>query len=486
MPTIAPDAAPAARPAVPAAVIAALTAIVGPRWVKHRRAELATYTMDGLPTHEAVPGVVVLPGTKAEVVEIVRLLHRHDVPFVARGAGTGLSGGALAEPDMVLITLTRLNRVLSVDPVRRRAVVQPGVVNARLGDAVGRFGLQYAPDPSSQAACTVGGNVAENAGGPHCLKYGVTTNHIAELEVVLADGEVLTIGSPSGEPWGPDLVGLFVGSEGMFGIALEITVRLVPIPPAVRTIMADFASLRRASEAVSAIIASGIVPAALEMMDQSCVRAVESSIYAAGYPTDAAAVLLVEVDGAAGAVDAEATQVEAMLRAHGARGVQSAADAAERARLWQGRKKAFGAMGRIAPDLAVQDAVVPRSALPDVLDAIAAIRDRFALDISNVFHAGDGNLHPNISFDRRDRALHARVQDASRAIMEACVRAGGSITGEHGVGSDKLDYMPLIFDEPTRDAMLAVRTAWDPRGRANPCKVLPTHSCREWRMGHVG
>lgn len=467
------------------ALLAELAAIVGPRWVKSRRAELATYTMDGLPTHQAEPGVVVLPGSKDEVVRIVRLLHRTGTPFVARGAGTGLSGGALAEGDAVLITLTRLHRILELDPVRRRARLEPGVVNARLGEAAAAHGLQYAPDPSSQAACTVGGNVAENAGGPHCLKYGVTTNHIVELEVVLPNGELVTLGSPHGEPWGPDLVGLFVGSEGMFGIAVEITVRLIPLPAAVRTLLADFSSVRQASEAVSAVIASGIVPAALEMMDQACVQAVESSIYAAGYPVDAAAVLLVEVDGPPVATAAEAAQVEALLRAHGARAVSCATEPADRARLWQGRKKAFGAMGRIAPDLAVQDAVVPRSALPDVLDEIARIRDAYALSISNVFHAGDGNLHPNISFDRRDPALHARVEAASKAIMEACVRAGGSITGEHGVGSDKLDYMPLIFDAATRDCMADVRRAFDPTERANPCKVLPMHQCREWRMGRV-
>ena len=460
-----------------------LERIVGARWVKHRRAELATYTMDGLPTHHSEPGLVVLPGSREEVVQIVQLLHRTGTPFVARGAGTGLSGGALAEDDMVLITLTRLNRILSIDPVTRRARLEPGVVNARLGEAAARHRLQYAPDPSSQAACTIGGNVAENAGGPHCLKYGVTTNHIAALDVVLPNGELLRIGSPHGDAWGPDLVGLFVGSEGMFGIAVEITVRLVPLPTAVRTLLADFTSLRAASEAVSTVIASGIVPAALEMMDRACVQAVESSIYAAGYPTDAEAVLLVELDGPEASTVAEAARVAGFLRDSGARNVVLAETAADRARLWQGRKKAFGAMGRIAPDLAVQDAVVPRSALPDVLDAIAAIRDQYGLSISNVFHAGDGNLHPNISFDRRDPALHARVQAASKAIMEACVAVGGSITGEHGVGSDKIEYMHLIFDQTTRDAMRDVRRAFDPLEKSNPCKVLPMHACREWRRG---
>jgi glycolate oxidase subunit GlcD len=461
-------------------LLAGLTRIVGRQWVRHRRAELATYAMDGLPTHESLPGVVVVPASPAEVREIMRLLHLVQVPFVARGAGTGLSGGALADRDAVLIALTRMNRILSVDPIQRRAVLQPGVVNARLSEAVLPFGLYYVPDPSSQAACTVGGNVAENAGGPHCLKYGVTTNHIVALEVVLPDGSVTRLGSTQGEPWGPDLVGLFVGSEGMFGIATEITVRLERIPESVRTMLADFSTVRGASEAVSSIIAAGIVPAALEMMDRACVAAVEASIYAAGYPTDAAAVLLVELDGQADAVDAEATTVREILTDRGAREVRSASSPGDRARLWQGRKKAFGAMGRIAPDLAVQDAVVPRSTLPAIMDQIEGIRREYGLTISNVFHAGDGNLHPNISFDRRDPATADKVRSACREIMAACVAVGGSITGEHGVGNDKLDYMPWIFDAETLGAMQAVRRAFDPTEMANPGKVVPVHACREW------
>jgi glycolate oxidase subunit GlcD len=462
-------------------LLAELGRIVGPRWLRHRRAELKTYAMDGLPTRESYPGVVVMPADADQVRAVVRLLYLAGAPFVARGAGTGLSGGAVAEPDAVLIALTRMNRILEVDRVRRRAVVQPGVVNARLSEAVAPYGLHYVPDPSSQTACTVGGNVGENAGGPHCLKYGVTTNHIVQLHVVLPDGSMVELGSPHGEPWGPDLVGLFVGSEGMFGIVTAITVRLEPMPPSVRTLLADFPTVRAASEAVSSVIATGIVPAAMEMMDRACVAAVEASIYAAGYPTDAAAVLLVELDGQPDAVDAEAELVEQILRSCGARSVRSASTAADRARLWQGRKKAFGAMGRIAPDLAVQDAVVPRSALPEIMDRIAEIRDRHRLSISNVFHAGDGNLHPNISFDRRDPDLVHRVHVACQEIMAACVAAGGSITGEHGVGSDKLDYMPWIFDPDTLGAMRAVRRVFDPTERANPGKVVPVHACREWR-----
>jgi glycolate oxidase subunit GlcD len=460
-----------------------LAKLVGRRWVRRRPAELRTFEADGLPTHSARPRLVVLPGTRSEVTEVIRALHRARVPWVARGAGTGLSGGALAESDRVLVVLTRLNHILSLDPVRRRAVVEPGVVNARLSEAALPFGLYYAPDPSSQSACTLGGNVAENAGGPHCLKYGVTTNHVVALTVLLPDGSLAQLGSPQGEAWGPDLVGLFVGSEGMFGIALEITLRLTALPQAVRTLLADFATIRQASEAVSAIIARGIVPAALEMMDQACIRAVEASIYAAGYPTDAGAILLVELDGQPASVAGESAEVEELLRQAGARTVRAASTPAERARLWQGRKKAFGAAGRIAPDLVVQDAVVPRSKLPEILERIMAIAAHYRLTVSNVFHAGDGNLHPNISYDARDPELTERVRAASREIMAVCVEAGGSITGEHGVGSDKLDYMPLIFDPESLGAMCAVRRVFDPEGRANPDKVVPVHYCQEWGRG---
>jgi glycolate oxidase subunit GlcD len=426
----------------------------------------------------------VLPADRDEVVQVVRVLARHGIPFVARGAGTGLSGGALAAEDAVLLVLTRLTRIHRVDPENRLAVVEPGVVNVRLSAAAAPYGLHYAPDPSSQTACTIGGNVAENAGGPHCLKYGVTTNHVFELEVVLPDGSVTTLGSANGEPWGPDLVGLFVGSEGMLGIATRITVRLTPVPQAVQTLLADFTALRTAGEAVSAIIGSGFVPAALEMMDRNCIGVVEASIYAAGYPTDAAAVLLVELDGAdADAVAAECVEVERLLRESGARTVRVARDEAERARLWQGRKKAFGALGRLSTDLLVQDTVVPRSTLPQVLEHVEAIGEAFGVQVANVFHAGDGNLHPNMAFDGSNGAEVERVERAAAAIVEACVAAGGTITGEHGVGADKLRHMPLMFDAETLGAMRAVRLVFDPAGIANPGKVLPLHACREWRMG---
>lgn len=466
---------------LPNLVIRALQGIVGPSWLKTATAELDTYASDGLPTRRAQPGAVVLPGSQDEIVRILRVLEHHEVPFVARGAGTGLSGGALASEDAVLIVLTRLNRILEIDIANRRAVVEPGVVNARLTTATARFKLHYAPDPSSQTACTIGGNVAENAGGPHCLKYGVTSNHILELTVVLADGTVIDLGSPNGDPWGPDLVGLFVGCEGMFGIATRIVVRLTPTPVAIRTMLADFTSIRQAGEAVSAVIATGTVPAALEMMDQNCVRVVEASAYAAGYPTDAAAVLLVELDGTCEeAVDAEARTVGDLLRESGARTVQVAHDPAQRARLWQGRKKAFGALGRISPDLVVQDAVVPRSTLPDVLERIDEIGKEHGLPVSNVFHAGDGNLHPNINYDRAQPDARKRVEQACADIMNVCIAAGGSITGEHGVGIDKLRYMASIFDADTLTAMRNVRRVFDPEERCNPGKVVPVHACREW------
>src|SRR6266404_4517895 len=433
-----------------------LAAIVGPKHVRAARAERITYAMDGLPTHRRLPEVVVLPGTREELIAVVRLLAALGVAFVPRGAGTGLSGGALADERSVLLVLTRLNRILRIDRDNRLAVVEPGVVNAKLGAAARPAGLQYAPDPSSQSACTIGGNVAENAGGPHCLKYGVTANHILALEVLLADGSLAEIGSPGGESWGPDLVGVFVGSEGNFGIATRITVRLTPLPRAVRTLLADFTGLRTAGEAVSAIIA-------------------------AGYPRDAAAVLLVEIDGRnSDAVVAETEVVTDLLRTSGARSVRSAATEAERERLWQGRKKAFGAMGRLSRDLVVQDAVVPRSALPHVLEAIARIAGGYGLTVSNVFHAGDGNLHPNISFDGRIPGLKARVEQASGEIMAVCIAAGGTITGEHGVGLDKLRYMPLIFDGDSLAAMRAVRRVFDPLERVNPGKVVLVHACREW------
>ena len=444
-----------------------------------RPAETFVYTADGLPGYRKQPTLVVLPGTRDEVIAVVRLLAKLQVSWVPRGAGTGLSGGALAD-GAVLLGLHRLRRVIAIDTENRTALVEPGVVNASLSRATASHGLHYAPDPSSQAACTIGGNVAENAGGPHCLKYGVTMNHVLALTVVLPDGRVTTLGSADGEVDGYDLVGTFVGSEGCFGVALDVTVRLTRNPEAVRTLLADFNSIDEAAQAVSAIVATGIVPAALEMMDRATIVAVEASIYAAGYPVDAAAVLLIEVDGLSVGIEPDVARIDAICRGHGARSVRIARDDAERARLWQGRKKAFGAMGRIAPHLIVQDAVVPRTKLPEVLREIGRIADANAVRVCNVFHAGDGNLHPNIAYNAADPDEAERVHRAMRDIMKLCVNAGGSVTGEHGIGLDKLEYMPLIFTEETLAAMCRLREVFDPERRANPGKVVPMRSCREW------
>jgi glycolate oxidase subunit GlcD len=453
-----------------------LADIVGAKHVLHRPAETFVYTADGLPGYRKQPMLVVLPASRDEVITVVRHLAKENVPWVPRGAGTGLSGGALAE-GAVLLGMHRMKRVIEIDPENRTATVEPGVVNANLSRITASHGLHYAPDPSSQAACTIGGNVAENAGGPHCLKYGVTLNHVLALTVVLPDGTVTSLGSADGETPGYDLVGTFVGSEGCFGVALDATVRLTRNPEAVRTLLADFMSIDAAAQAVSAIVATGIVPAALEMMDRATIVAVEASIYAAGYPVDAAAVLLIEIDGLAVGIEPDVERIDAICRTHGARTVRVARDEAERTRLWQGRKKAFGAMGRIAPHLFVQDAVVPRTKLPAVLADIGRIADRHGINVCNVFHAGDGNLHPCVAYSPADAE---RVHQAMREIMQLCVDAGGSVTGEHGIGLDKLEYMPLIFPDDTLAAMCKLRDAFDPERRANPGKVVPMRSCREW------
>lgn len=444
-----------------------------------RSSELLAYSSDGLPGYTKVPSIAVFPGTRDEVVAVVRELARAKAPFVPRGAGTGLSGGALAD-GVVLLGLHRLRSILAIDAVNQLAVVEPGVVNTVLSRHAAPFGLHYAPDPSSQAACTIGGNVAENAGGPHCLKYGVTLNHVVAVTAALPDGTVVTLGNAAGENTGYDLVGAFVGSEGCFGVALDITVKLQRNPQAVRTLLADFTSIDAAARAVSAIIARGILPAALEMMDAATIHAVEASIYAAGYPVDAAAVLLIELDGFEAGLDDDVTTVVSLCTESGARSVRVAKDDAERARLWQGRKKAFGAMGRVSPHLVVQDAVVPRTKLPSVLASIHEISTRHRVKVCNVFHAGDGNLHPNIGYDAHDPDESARVHAAMREIMQTCIDAGGSITGEHGVGMDKLAYMDQLFTPDTLEAMCDLRSVFDPDRRANPGKVVPVHSCREW------
>jgi glycolate oxidase subunit GlcD len=456
-----------------------LAEIVGERHVLSRPSELLVYNSDGLPGYRRQPSLAVFPGTREETIAVVRLLADEGLPFVPRGAGTGLSGGALAD-DIVVIGLHRLKKIISLDVENRRATVEPGVVNLRLNKHVAPHGLLYAPDPSSEAACTIGGNVAENAGGPHCLKYGVTLNHVLALTVALPNGEVVELGSKIGEQDGYDLRGAFVGSEGCFGLALDITVRLMPRPQTVRTLLADFMSVDKAAHVTSAIIASGIVPAALEFMDGPTIRVVESSIYAAGYPKDAEAILLIELDGLDAGVSADLETVRRICIEGGARNVKVARDDAERMKLWQGRKKAFGAMGRLAPHLIVQDAVIPRTRLPEILETIHAISEKYGVVVCNVFHAGDGNLHPNIAYSADDLDESERVHKAMIEIMRACIDAGGSITGEHGVGLDKMGYMEAIFSETSLNAMCELRGVFDPERRSNPGKVVPIHSCKEW------
>ncbi len=456
-----------------------LAEIVGDRHVLSRPSELLVYNSDGLPGYRKQPRLAVFPGTRDEAISVVKLLADEGLPFVPRGAGTGLSGGALAD-DIIVIGLHRLKEIISLDIENRRATVEPGVVNLRLNKHVAPHGLLYAPDPSSEAACTIGGNVAENAGGPHCLKYGVTLNHVLAMTVVLPSGDVVELGSKFGEQDGYDLRGAFIGSEGCFGLALEITVKLTQRPQTVRTLLADFTSVDAAARVTSAIIASGIVPAALEFMDGPTIRVVEASIYAAGYPKDAEAVLLIELDGLEAGVTADMEVVRRVCLDGGARNVKVARDDVERAKLWQGRKKAFGAMGRIASHLIVQDAVIPRTRLSEILETIHGISEKYGVLVCNVFHAGDGNLHPNIAYSADDPDESERVHKAMTEIMNACIDAGGSITGEHGVGLDKMGYMESIFSDNSLNAMCELRGVFDPDRRANPGKVVPIHSCREW------
>ncbi len=470
-------------------IIAQLREIAGRDAVTCDEDELLVYECDAMTTHRSRPLAVIFPRTTEQVSRIVKLLHENRIPFGPRGAGTGLSSGAIATgcekgDRAVVIEMARMNRILDIDYANRRAVVQPGVINIKLSQAVAARGYHYAPDPSSQTSCTIGGNVAENAGGPHCLKYGSTTNHILGLEVVLPTGEIINLGGAGADTVGYDLLGAFVGSEGTFGIATKITVRLTRTPQLVITLLADFLDINDASRAVSAIIAAGMLPAALEMIDKVTINAVEDSVYAAGYPRDAAACLIVELDGLSAGLETQANRAAEICRQHNARTVRAASSENERKRLWAGRKGAFGALGRVSPDLLVQDAVVPRTKLPDVLAKIYQIGAKHRLRLSTVFHAGDGNLHPNLNYDGRDADEVARVHAASKEIMKLCVDAGGSITGEHGVGVDKIDYMPMIFDQASLDAMLMVKEVFNPMGLCNPGKAVPAQRmCREYRKG---
>jgi glycolate oxidase len=450
-----------------------LETVVGPAGIVSSLEERRTYESDGLPGYKVTPGLVVLPETAEQVSRVVRLCHERRVPFVARGSGTGLSGGALPVAEGVLLVLSRMRRIVEVDLENRRVVVEPGVTNLAVTQRVASDGYYYAPDPSSQVVCSIGGNVAENSGGAHCLKHGFTVHHVVGLEVVLPDGEVVSIGAKAPDPPGYDLVGVFVGSEGTLGIATRITLRLLRRPEAVKTLLASFASTDEAGEAVSRIIAAGILPAAIEMMDALAITAAEAAVQA-GYPAGAGAVLIVELDGPTAEVDEQLAAVEAICRAAGSGERRIARSDEERALLWRGRKSAFAAVGRISPDYYVQDGVVPRTALPAVLRTIAGLAAAAGIRVANVFHAGDGNLHPLVLYDARVPGEAERAEELASRILDVCLEHGGSITGEHGVGTDKKAHMARMFTAADLDAMQLLRCAFDPRGLCNPGKVFPT------------
>ncbi|HEX6870901.1 MAG TPA: FAD-linked oxidase C-terminal domain-containing protein [Micromonosporaceae bacterium] len=433
-----------------------------------------TYESDGLTQYRAVPGLVVLPADSAQVQATVRSCLDHGLAWVARGSGTGLSGGALPHPDGVLIVTSRMRRVLEVDLISGRAVVEPGVVNLAVSQAVGGAGWFYAPDPSSQIVCSIGGNVAENSGGAHCVKYGFTVHHVTGLEVCTSDGELVWLGGgPAGETPGYDLVGVFVGSEGTLGIATKVEVRLLRQPEAVVTLLAGFASVAEAGAATSAIIAAGLTPAAAEIMDRLAIEAAERAV-AAGYPPGAGAVLIVELDGPAAEVSADEATVRRLCEQAGAVELRTAADPSARAAIWRGRRSAFAAVGRISPNYLVQDGVIPRTGLAEVLAEIEAMAAAAGVRVANVFHAGDGNLHPLVLFDAAVPGELDAAQRVSASILDLCVDRGGSITGEHGVGVDKAAKLPRMFSPDDLDTMQFVRCAFDPPGLANPGKIFPT------------
>jgi len=450
-------------------------------------AERRAYETDALTAHRILPGLVLLPADRSQVAPIVRACLRHGVPYVARGAGTGLSGGALPSESGLVISLARLNRILEVDPDRRTAIVEPGTTNLSISAAAGEYDLYYAPDPSSQVVCTIGGNVAENSGGAHCLKYGFTSHHVLAVEVVLPDGSVAVLGSddieaPCYDAPGYDLRGVFVGAEGTCGVATRIAVRLLRRPEVVRTLVADFPDVPSACDTVSAVIAAGIVPSAIEMMDNLAIRACEDAVHA-GYDRNAAASLIIELDGPAEECTELFEKVSAMCTAHGCARLRIAADAAERAAIWAGRKAAFAAMGRLSPEFLLQDGVVPRTRLAEALTGIAGLAAGAGLRVANVFHAGDGNLHPLVLY-RADAGQEPAAAALAAAIAELCVALGGSLSGEHGIGVDKACSMPEMFSPADLTAMDRLRAAFDPSGLCNPGKVFPTPAlCGESRAG---
>jgi len=472
------------RGVVTAEVTRALRRTLGRERVIATPEELIAYEYDGT-IERGRPQAVVFPETTEQVAAAVRVAAHFDVPITPRGAGTGLSGGAVAAAGGVVVALTRMNRIISIDPVDRLAVVQPGVVNLDLSRTAAPYGLYYAPDPSSQRACTIGGNIAENAGGPHCLAYGMTTNHVLGLEVVLADGEVVEVGGDSRDVPGYDLTGALVGSEGTLAIVTEATVRLLRMPESTRTLLAIFDAVDDASNCVSTIIASGILPSALEMMDRNVIAAIEPVINA-GFPLDAEAILLIEVDGLEEGTEEDARIIEKVCRSHRAREVRVAVAQADRDLLWAGRKTSISALGRLFPNYYVLDGVVPRTRLPEVLRQTYDVAARYDLAVANVFHAGDGNLHPNLLFDERVPGATERVLAAGAEIMRICVDAGGSITGEHGVGLEKRDYISWIYSEADLAAMAALKRAFKAHDLYNPCKAFPTHrGCGEVSQARI-
>lgn len=455
------------------AVIAALERIVGSEYVISDRGDLRTYECDGLTAHRAIPSAVVLPSSSEEVRLIVRLCAERTIPFVARGAGTGLSGGALPVETGILIVLTRMRRILEIDIPNQRVVVEPAVYNTAVSEAVASSGYYYAPDPSSQQICSIGGNLAENAGGAHCLKYGFTANHVTGAEVVMPTGDLVQLGGKALDTPGYDLLGAVVGSEGTLGIATKIALRIVRKPEAVRTLLAAFDGPDSAGAAVSGIIAAGIIPAAVEMMDALAIEAAEAAVHP-GYPPGAGALLIVELDGPAVEVEQQCEAVQTICRESGCSDIHVAANDAERALIWKGRKSAFAAVGRISPDFLIQDGVIPRTSLARVLGDISRLAAESGLRVANVFHAGDGNLHPLVLYDSRISGQQERAEELSSEIMTLCLNAGGSLTGEHGIGVDKKKFMPAMFTATDLDTMQFLRCAFDPDSICNPGKVFPT------------
>jgi glycolate oxidase len=453
------------------AALRELERALGPEEVSEDPLTLALYSRDAS-MFEGEAALVAFPKTVEEIAACVRIARDHGLSVVPRGSGTGLAGGSTPVHDALVVATTKMNRILEIRPEDRLAWVEPGVLNLDLGNALRPYGFSYAPDPSSQQSCSIGGNVSTNAGGPHCLAYGITSNHVFALDVVLPDGSVERVGSEAPDAAGYDLRGLVVGAEGTLGIAARICVRIAPLPPSVRTMLLDFTAVEDAAATVSAIIAAGVVPAAVEMMDALITRAVENYVHA-GYPTDAAAILLVEVDGLPSSVEAESRIVEACAREHRVRTVRVAADEAERALLWKGRKSAFGAVAQIAPHYHLHDCVVPRTKLTEVLAGVYRITENHGLAVLNVFHAGDGNLHPLLAFDRSVPGTLERVLAASEEIVRLCVDAGGVLSGEHGIGLEKRDFMPLVFSTDDLAAQACVRSSFDPETLMNPQKVLP-------------